>query len=128
VPAKSGESYTLTEIWKPFCSKIRKLQTAIGQPVADLTKVLEELEFPLPQMRNSLAAHYNEDALEFPLERVRGIARSCLALIDILHCSECDSFLRPRPDENPESLVCDCDRLRYVRPSKARVEIKKKAE
>lgn len=119
VPAKYGDEYTLTEIWDPFCSAMRKLVKLFGDELLNVNTLLDELR-DLPHIRNMLAAHENEFAQEFPRNVMAEIASHSIMLVKTLYCLDCHTFALPIPTRHaPQVLACRCEELRYVRPSKS---------
>lgn len=119
VPAKWGEQYTLTEIWEPFTSTIKKIGHQLSSDLGGAVNLVDELR-DLPAVRNSLAAHENAFAREFPRTTMVDIANKCLALVRSLYCTECRSFAVPVPHRfDPVIVHCDCCHIQYVRPSPA---------
>jgi hypothetical protein len=120
VQAKLGEEYTLTEIWEPFCSRLKDVEKAMKTPLGRMKPLLEELG-DLPKMRNRLAAHENEFAKEYPLRSIQETAKRAIELVRTLYCAECTKFAVgvPSPKE-PEIVRCGpkCERIRYVRPGR----------
>lgn len=119
VPAKWGEQYTLTEIWEPFTSTIKKIGHQLSSDLGGAVNLADELR-DLPAVRNSLAAHENAFAREFPRTTMVDIANKCLALVRSLYCTECRSFAMPVPHRfDPAIVHCDGYHIQYVRHSPA---------
>lgn len=114
VPARRGEQYTFTDLWGPFCKRLRDVQKAMGRDIPDVKQLVGELA-DLPKVRNLLAAHENEFAREFPLATIRELAKKTATLISLLHCEACCSFAAPIPDRKKPALVsCQCQKLMYL--------------
>ncbi len=114
VPAQRGEQYTLSELWEPFCRRVRDLGKALKRPLGNTTELLQQLS-DLPKVRNVLAAHDNEFAREFPLSTINEMSRSCLDLVSHVYCRECSCFAEALPDRTRPAIVCcRCRRLSYV--------------
>lgn len=125
VPARNGEQYTLTEIWNPFQSDIKKMLKALGKSEEEVDQYFDGLK-DLPAIRNSLAAHENEFAKEFPRTVMVQTAQKAMALVGSLYCSKCCQFAKPMPDRSQiEVLRCKCEEIRIVRPSKPEMKAKK---
>ncbi|MBM3500973.1 MAG: hypothetical protein FJX74_20140 [Armatimonadetes bacterium] len=121
VPARPDERYTLSDIWNPFAKIVRRLATTMDSELGGATAAVEQLS-DLPSIRNTLPAHENEFAREFPRNVMVEVARAAVALVDGLYCLSCRTFARPVPDRaNPEVVVCRCRHLQYVRPGGAGV-------
>jgi hypothetical protein len=117
VQAKLGEEYTLTEVWEPFCSRLKDVEKAMKTPLGRMKPLLEELG-DLPKMRNRLAAHENEFAKEYPLRSIQETAKQVIELVRTLYCAECTKFAVGVPSaKDPEIVRCGpkCERIRYVR-------------
>ena len=124
VQARLGEEYTLTEIWEPFCARLKEVEKAMKIPLGRLKPLLDELS-DLPRMRNRLAAHDNEFAHEYPLTTVRETAKRALELVRTLYCAACTRFAVPTPTaKQPDLVRCgqSCERIRYDRPAKQHPE------
>ena len=79
-------------------------------------KLLDELK-DLPKVRNSLAAHENEFAREFPLKVMRELAMNSIDLVATLYCLECRTFAVPVPNrQTPVMVHCKCMKVRYTMP------------
>lgn len=116
VPAKSGERYTLTEIWEPFASTLKKVGRRLDNDLSGTVTLVDELR-DLPAIRNALPAHENEFAREFPRTTMVDIANKCLALVRNLYCPKCRSFAMPVPHRfDPSIIHCDCHCIQYVKP------------
>ena len=120
VQARLGEEYTLTEIWLPFCSRMKDVEKTMKTPLGRLRPLVDEL-VDLPRMRNRLAAHDNEFAKEYPLGTVQDTAKRAIELVRTLYCAACTKFAVGVPNSNePEIVRCGpkCERIRYVRPGR----------
>lgn len=116
VQSRRGNEYTLNDLWEPFQKAFIKLTKTF--PLGDVGAIIARLP-DVVQMRNSLGAHENDFAKEFPLATVREVASDVLALIERLHCADCAVFALPVPSMSaPEIFRCRCERLRYVRSAK----------
>jgi hypothetical protein len=110
------EQYTMSEIWDVFVNSLKKMQTALKTPLDHLTKLLDALK-DLPKVRNSLAAHENEFAREFPLKVMRELAVNAIDLVSTLYCLQCRSFAVPVPNrQEPVMVHCKCMKVRYTMP------------
>jgi hypothetical protein len=119
IQAKRGEQYTLTEIWQPFVKALeemeKKLKTPIGNTKAALAKMKD-----VARVRNSLGAHENQFAHEYPLAMVQELGRATGDLVKALYCLDCGYFASPVPNrESPFSVHCRCEKIRYTRPAPA---------
>jgi hypothetical protein len=115
VPAKYGEQYTLTEIWEPFAKTLKKLGQSLGTDLGGALPIVEHLK-DLPAIRNTLAAHENEFAREFPRETIAEVAGAAVKLIDALYCTNCRSFAVPIPNRFSPSIVhCRCQEKQYLK-------------
>lgn len=118
IPAKPGEQYTLTEIWNKFASTVKKIGRKLNSDFDGVFALLDALS-DLPDVRNSLAAHENDFAKEFPRSTMVEIANNCLDLVRHLYCTECCSFVKPVPDRrNPVMMHCDENHIQFVIPKK----------
>lgn len=118
VQAQPDERYTLTDIWLPFVKVVKKLGKQLQSDLGGAVPAVERLS-DLPQVRNSLPAHENEFAKEFPRPVMAEIARDCLIVVDGLYCRECRSFAKPIPyRSNPSIMHCQCRAIQYVPPAK----------
>jgi hypothetical protein len=116
VPAKYGEQYTLTEIWDPFVSTIRKMEKELGCNIGQATQLLNVLR-DLPRIRNMLAAHENDFAKEFPRSVIADVGSKTIALIESMYCAKCCSFAVAIPNRHqPKMMHCRCEAIRYVKP------------
>lgn len=115
VPARYGEKYTLTEIWEPFVKALKGIQKSLGITIDGLDELLTGLT-DLPDVRNTLAAHENEFARQYPRNVVVEIAKRAMALIDLFYCQTCNSFVRPIPSRSSVSLLhCKKNHIQYVK-------------
>jgi hypothetical protein len=117
VPAKLGEQYTLTDIWEPFVSRLKKMGQRLNSDMGGAVKIVDELS-DLPAIRNALPAHENEFAREFPRTTMVEIGKKCLSLVQSLYCTKCSTFAIPIPyPTDPSIMHCDCHCIQYVKPS-----------
>jgi hypothetical protein len=117
LPAKRGEQYTLSELWEPFCKRVKELEKALKAPLGNTQELLTKLA-DLPRVRNVLAAHDNEFAREFPLTTIRELASLCLKLMSQLRCRKCSCFVEAVPNRNkPQLASCRCQSIMYVHPA-----------
>jgi hypothetical protein len=117
VPAKPGEQYTLTEIWEPFASTLKKMGGILDSDLGGAVRIVDELR-DLPAIRNALPAHENEFAREFPRTTMVEIAEKCLSLVNSLYCPECRDFAVPIPNRfDPSIMHCKRHHIQYVKPS-----------
>lgn len=117
VPAKQGEQYTLSEIWNPFVKAIKTVAGKIGGPLDQLIVDLDQVR-DLPKVRNTLGAHENDFAKEFPLATIREIGEATMRIVEALYCEQCARWAKPIPDRwNPSVLHCRCKALKYVADS-----------
>jgi len=124
VPAKLGEEYTLTEIWEPFGKVMRDFSKQFGDELIGVSQLMDSLR-DLPRIRNSLAAHENDFAQEFPRKTIAEIAQSAITLIESLYCLKCHTFASPIPNRHqPQLMTCRCEALRYIKPAKPPKESK----
>jgi len=114
VQAKRDEAYTLTDIWEPFGSALRKMGKKMGSDLGGALAAIERLR-DVTRIRNYLSAHENEFAREFPRESIVDISRDVLRLVDALYCRTCRTFAEPVPRRSDPSIVhCRCKQIQYV--------------
>ena len=117
VPAKVGEQYTLTEIWEPFVKQIKTLGKALESGLGGALGALDTLA-DVTAIRNSLSAHDNDFAKEFPRGTLIEIAKAALALVDAIYCEDCQSFVTPSPNRTkPVIAHCTGNHKQYVKPA-----------
>lgn len=114
VEAKYGGQYTLTDIWNPFVTRVRKVAGKLGSDLGGAILRLDTLK-DLPHIRNLSAAHENEIAREIPRSTMVSIATAALELVAALYCSHCNAFVRPLPNPNSPSVAhCPKHHIQYV--------------
>jgi hypothetical protein len=117
LPAKRDELYTLSELWEPFCKRVKEIEKALKAPLGSTQELVTKLS-DLPRVRNMLAAHDNEFAREFPLTTIRELASLCLKLMSQLRCRKCSCFVEAVPNRNkPQLASCRCQGIVYVHPA-----------
>ena len=120
VRAKPGEQYTLTDIWLPFVSALRKLGKKLNHDLGGAVEIATKYRDELIDVRNLLGAHENEFAKEYPRGVIVDLAKAMLAMVDKLYCRECSSFVRPIPNvDDPSIAHCNKRDISYVRTKKS---------
>jgi recombinational DNA repair ATPase RecF len=114
VPARPGEQYTLTDIWNPLMKVLRGISKQLTPSCDHVVQLIDDVK-TVPDIRNSLAAHENAFAKEYPRSTLLEVANGVNKLVDACYCSTCAAFATPTPNRfNPVMMHCPGHHIQYV--------------
>lgn len=112
LPAKARR--TLADSWAPLRKRLKELSRT--NAIASVDDELDRIGDPV-FLRNSLAAHTNEWALDTPRGTVVRVARGLLGLVDKLSCARCRGVVRFKLAHDPSAgRVCNCPKGQQPTP------------
>lgn len=116
VRARTGEQYTLADIWNPFAKCLREIGKQLSSDLGGALTALGTVP-DIVQIRNILGAHDNEFAKEFPRQVMVDAAMAVLVIYDAIYCEKCAAFATPIPNRQSPGMMHRPDHhIQYVKP------------